>query len=140
VFQDRNGDGAVDFVNARVALADRPSAGDLAAAADVAARLGFETSAMDLPVRMQADSGSDQPTVFVGTRSLPGSGVTADFLGATSLKAGDGLVAAFSTSAGPSVAVLGGDESGISAAARRPAARASHDEPVAAGHVLQRRH
>jgi zinc carboxypeptidase len=116
-FQDRNGDGAVDFINARVALADRPAAGDLAAAADVAARLGFETSAMDLPVRAQADSGSDQPTVFVGTRSLARSGVTAEFLGATGLKAGDGLVAAFSTSAGPSVAVLGGDDSGTSAAA-----------------------
>src|SRR5438309_11685736 len=49
VFQDRNGDGAVDFVDARIALADHPTAGELAAAADVAARLGVETSAMNLP-------------------------------------------------------------------------------------------
>src|SRR5438128_9986535 len=50
VFQDRNGDGAVDFVNARIVLPENPTASELSAAADVAARLGFETSAMDLPV------------------------------------------------------------------------------------------
>ncbi len=50
VFQDRNGDSLVDFVNARVALAEQPTAGELSAAADIAARLGFETSAMDLPM------------------------------------------------------------------------------------------
>jgi hypothetical protein len=49
VFQDRNGDGAVDFVNAGIVLPEQPGAGELAAAADVAARLGFETSAMNLP-------------------------------------------------------------------------------------------
>src|SRR4051812_10044349 len=50
IFQDRNGDGVVDFVDARVALPENPTAGELAAAADVAARLGFETTAMNLPV------------------------------------------------------------------------------------------
>src|SRR4029450_2638211 len=41
VFQDRNGDGVVDFVNARLALPEKPTAAELSAAADVAARLGF---------------------------------------------------------------------------------------------------
>src|SRR5882672_2589597 len=50
VWQDRNGDGAVDFVDARIVLAESPSSGELAAASDVAARLGYETSAMNLPV------------------------------------------------------------------------------------------
>src|SRR4249919_4027225 len=50
VFQDRNGDGAIDFVDARLVLGEQPSSAELAAAADVAARLGFETSAMDLPM------------------------------------------------------------------------------------------
>ena len=72
VFQDRNGDGAIDFVRARIALPPQPSADELAAAANVAARLGFETSAMDLPlVRPKPDGGSD-PTIFVGARSLAG--------------------------------------------------------------------
>jgi len=34
VLQDRNNDGVVDFVNARLALAERPSAAETAAAAD----------------------------------------------------------------------------------------------------------
>src|SRR5262245_13496603 len=57
VFQDRNGDGAIDFVDARVVLGEQPSPAELAAAADVAARLGFETSAMDIPVvRLKPDT------------------------------------------------------------------------------------
>jgi len=57
VFQDRNSDGAIDFVDARLVLGERPSSAELAAAADVAARLGFETSALDLPmVRLKPDT------------------------------------------------------------------------------------
>ena len=50
VFQDRNGDGAIDFTDARIVLPAQPSSADLAAASDIAARLGYETSAMNLPV------------------------------------------------------------------------------------------
>src|SRR5262245_4685137 len=113
VFQDRNNDGAVDFVNARIALAERPTAGEMAAAASVAARLGYETSAMNIPV---ARSGA-APTVFVGAKSLSGSGATAESLGGGNLKAGDGVVAGFTSGGQPAVAVLGGDEAGIAAAA-----------------------
>ena len=102
VFQDRNNDGAVDFANARLVLAPQPTAGDLAAAADIAARLGFETSA----------------AVYVGLKSLGGSGTTVDALAAGApLKAGDGLIAAFSTGGQPALAVLGGDDGGMTAAA-----------------------
>src|ERR1051325_10713742 len=41
VFQDRNGDGVVDFGDARIVLPPQPAAGELAAAADIAARLGY---------------------------------------------------------------------------------------------------
>ncbi|HEY3160082.1 MAG TPA: hypothetical protein VGJ78_14050, partial [Vicinamibacterales bacterium] len=127
VFQDRNSDGAIDYVNARIVLAEEPTAGELAAAADVAARLGFETSAIDLPLvarSLQASgSGSaeavalrDAPTIFVGAKSLVGSGTTAGSLGAASLKAGEGLVAAFTASGQPAVAVLGADEAGFNTA------------------------
>ncbi|HEV8345925.1 MAG TPA: M14 family metallopeptidase [Vicinamibacterales bacterium] len=113
VFQDRNNDGAVDFVNARIVMAQDPTSGELAAAATVAARLGFETSAMNIPVARAGEA----PAVFVGAKSLVGSGTTADALGGARLKAGDGLVAAFTASGQPSVAVLGADEAGIAAAA-----------------------
>jgi hypothetical protein len=145
VFQDRNNDGAVDFVNARIVLAEQPTAGDMAAAASVAARLGYETSAMNLPLvarsvppsrEASADrrslggggqasgSGSAEalarrglPAIFVGAKSLAGSGATAESLGGDSLKAGDGIVAGFTAGGQPAVAVLGGDEAGLAAAA-----------------------
>src|SRR3989304_3496822 len=47
LLQDRNGDGVIDFVNARVVLGERPSAADVSAAADLAARLGVRTVAGD---------------------------------------------------------------------------------------------
>ena len=136
IFQDRNGDGVVDFVDARIALPDAPSAGELAAAADVAARLGYETTAMNLPVvRLKPDTtgtggaqstptegarafqASDTATIFVGAKSLAQANVSLDSIGATGLKAGEGVVIAFTLAGRPSVAVLGGDDDGLSAAA-----------------------
>ena len=144
VFQDRNGDGVVDFVSAQIVLGDKPTAGEIAAAADVAARLGFETTAMNIPVprpsQGSAGSGSGSgvaqavrsasdlgATVCIGARALSRSGLSADNLGslglgaggvgAPGLKTGDGLVAAFTTGGKPAVAILGGDDSGIAAAA-----------------------
>src|SRR5207302_873181 len=65
----------------------------------------------------RADSGSAKPAVFVGAAALAGSGTTASSLGAGALKPGEGLVAAFGVSGKPSLAVLGGDDDGLSAAA-----------------------
>ena len=50
IFQDRNDDQVIDFVNASLILGAQPSDSDIVAASDVAARLGFETMAMDIPV------------------------------------------------------------------------------------------
>src|SRR5262249_12490974 len=50
MLQDKNGDGVIDAVNARIVMGTSPTANEVSAAADVAARLGFETSAMDLPI------------------------------------------------------------------------------------------
>ncbi|HEX7139943.1 MAG TPA: M14 family zinc carboxypeptidase, partial [Vicinamibacterales bacterium] len=123
VFQDRNGDGAVDFVAARIALADKPAPGETLAAASVAARLGHETSAMTLPVPRLSSSGaagrdassSDDPIVFVGAKSVPRSVATADALGVAALKPGDGLVMALAASGKPAIALLGGDDAGLMA-------------------------
>src|SRR3954469_19528795 len=48
ILQDRNGDDVIDFVNAKIALPSAASQADLAAAANIAARLGYETSATNL--------------------------------------------------------------------------------------------
>ncbi len=123
--QDRNGDGVIDFVDARIVLPERPSSAEVAAAADVAARLGYETTAMNLPVaRSFAGASADATaagqaalTIFVGAKSLAGSGATADALGGAGLKAGDGVVTAFTSGGKPAVALLGGDEPGLASAA-----------------------
>src|SRR6266851_3700481 len=82
VFQDRNGDGAIDFVDARLVLSEQPSAGELAAASNIAARLGYETSAMNLPmVRLKPDATTAAAVesdfsrtvglmIFIGAKSL----------------------------------------------------------------------
>src|SRR5262249_34675123 len=121
-FQDRNADGVVDFVDARIVLAERPSAAEVAAAADVAARLGYETTAMNLPLdvgrgRPPSEAGASSSAIFIGARALAQARVTADALGAGALKAGEGAVAAFTAAGTPAVAVLGGDDEGLTAAA-----------------------
>ena len=124
ILQDRNGDAAIDFVDVRIVLQQHPSDGELAAAADVAARLGFETSAMNLPLAKPFQAGAVSPSesaaapqIFVGAKSLAGSGVTVDAIGGAGLKAGDGLVAAFTASGKPAFALLGADDDGLNAAA-----------------------
>jgi hypothetical protein len=136
VFQDRNQDGVVDFVDARLVMPEHPTVGELAAGADVAARVGFETSAMNLPVARGFPASADatarhaeapeaqrrQPsetgaTIFIGANSLASSGVSVQALGGGAMKAGDGLVVAFAVGGQPAVAVLGGDDNGLTAAA-----------------------
>ncbi len=124
ILQDRNGDEAIDFVDVRIVLQQHPSEGELAAAADVAARLGFETSAMNLPLAKPFQAGAVSPSesaaapqIFVGAKSLAGSGVTVDAIGGAGLRAGDGLVAAFTASGKPAFALLGTDDDGLNAAA-----------------------
>ena len=48
--QDRNGDGVFDAIAARIYVPDDATAEELAAAANLAARLAFETVSMDLPI------------------------------------------------------------------------------------------
>lgn len=69
LLQDRNGDDVVDFVHARIVLPAAASEADVAAAANVAARLGYETSATDLGLALpdSAVRGSiDAPAIVIG--------------------------------------------------------------------------
>ena len=87
VFQDRNGDGTIDFVDARIVVPEQPSSAELAAAADIGGRLGYETSAMNLPLPFARgfQPGQAAPTIFVGAKSLAGSGVGLDAIGGAGL-------------------------------------------------------
>ena len=114
VFQDRNGDGAVDFVNAQVALPPAPTDAEISAASDVAARLGFETSAMNLPL---ADAPAPRPTVFIGAGSLAPTDRSSADAAVSAMKAGEGSVRVVRSGPQPAVVLLGRDPEGLRAAA-----------------------
>ena len=67
---DTNGDSVPDLVNASLVLGDSPSVTATAAAAEIAARLGFETMAMDLPIARGVGGGF----IVAGPAESPSSG------------------------------------------------------------------
>ena len=73
LLQERNGDGVIDYVNARIVLGPAASASDVSAASDIAARLGFETSAMDIPL----SGGPGRTTIAIGPAGLPARSISA---------------------------------------------------------------
>jgi hypothetical protein len=90
LIEDRNADDVTDFVRARIVLPPAPSVAEVAAAANIAARLGYETSALDMGL-VAAGSPFDVPVVLVGARALPAGAVRAGFWGGP-LAAGEGAV------------------------------------------------
>ena len=128
--RDSNGDGLADVVAARVIVAAKPSPEDILAAANIAARLGYETLSMKLPLVMREDEAVRAAEIalpiLIGRKNsaiqrLAEQGAI-DF---KSLKAGQGLVAHVpSPLGGPDgLAVVGGDDEGTLAAANELAAR-----------------
>ncbi|HEY7819890.1 MAG TPA: hypothetical protein VIG29_16835, partial [Vicinamibacteria bacterium] len=103
LLEDRNGDGVIDFVNAELRLGDSPSEAVVAAASDVAARLGFETMAMNLPATERRAG----VAIVFETAALP---------------PGEGLVRLESSE----VRLSGGDGEGLRRAASWLAGRAPH--------------
>src|ERR1700722_14186903 len=70
---DTNGDGIVDFVAGKVVVPDNPTAAENAAAANIAARLGFGSTGLTLPIVIKAsEDRHDGPRIFVGAAALPG--------------------------------------------------------------------
>ncbi|HEY0876727.1 MAG TPA: M14 family metallopeptidase [Vicinamibacterales bacterium] len=113
LLHDRNGDDLTDHVSADLVYADDAGAGELAAVADVAARLAFETPAIDLPLSRNSGDGI---AVVIGRAALPR--LTPELgADATPLAAGVGVVAAAATGGRRAVLITGGDEQGIRAAA-----------------------
>ena len=73
---------------------------------------------MNLPIAARGfePNGSGAP-IFIGSKSLAGSGTTVDAVGGGGLKAGDGIVTLFAVGGRPAIAILGGDDDGLTAAA-----------------------
>ncbi|MFB3855171.1 MAG: M14 family zinc carboxypeptidase [Vicinamibacterales bacterium] len=130
VTRDTNGDGLSDSVAARIIVASEPCVEDVQAAATIAARLGFETTALSLPVVL-TDSSLTKPEdvalpILVGRgnafiRKLAERGD----IDLNALGPGQGLVSLVrSPMGGPDgVAVVGADDKGTLNAAMELGAR-----------------
>ena len=111
MLSDTNGDGIVDFVPGKIVVPEHPSAAQNAAAADIAARIGFGTTGFTPPVVISAaDDRGGGPRIYVG-RPSP-----------IELQAEEGGVFAENGN----LVVAGHDDAGLLAAAEAFAARAPY--------------
>lgn len=119
VVRDTNGDGLADGIAARVIVADAPSVEDMQTAANLAGRLGFETTAMTLPVVLKAGDPAAANValpIYVGRTEPHIVGmIQRGELDTKSLEKGQGLLAMLGGST-PAVAIVGGDDAGTLAA------------------------
>ena len=130
--RDTNDDGLADAVAARIIVPAAASLPDLEAATNLAARLGYETTALSLPLVVRDDNVPQPPSIAVPilvgrenrfTKPL----IAAHTVDVSGLKAGQGLIAAVrSPLGGPDgLVVIGGDDegtlnAGVELAARLP--------------------
>lgn len=127
--RDTNGDDLPDAIVARVVIPARPSLQDVQAASNIAARLGYETTAATLPIVVREDR-IDRSTIglpiFVGRGNrVVGDLVSRGALDLSALAPGQGLVALVpqASGSGPGIVVLGSDDAGTVAASVELAAR-----------------
>jgi len=126
--RDSNGDGIADAVAARVSLPPSATAREYQAAANLSARLGFETTAFTLPFVARAagpGTGGTIP-VLLGRRHPAVAALERQAkIELASLTPGQGLLAAVANPAGDGLAlvVAGADDDGTLAAANALAGR-----------------
>src|SRR5256885_12602966 len=128
--RDTNGDGLADAVAARVVVPASPTIGEVEAATNLAARLGYETTALTLPLVVR-DTDVAQPTsiavpILVGrTNRFVQQLVGAKALDLATLKPGQGLIAAVASplGGGDGLGVVRGDDAGTVNAGVELAAR-----------------
>lgn len=111
VVEDRNGDSFADFANAHFVLPTSPTEGQVVAAANIAARIGLETTAMNIPV----SRGASGPGVGISIATAKGPE-------AITLGADEGLVR-FTPGNPGSLLVSGRTDGAIMAAAEYVAGR-----------------
>ncbi len=123
MLSDTNGDDIIDFITGKVVLPAHPTAAQNAAAANLAARLGYATTGFTPPVVITAgEDHSDGPRIYVGREAVPStySAVVAGY--SDRLLPMEGGVFAIAED----VVVLGRDDAALLAAAEAYAARAPY--------------
>src|SRR5262249_21093563 len=130
--RDTNGDGLADVVAARVIVAAAATIADIEAATNIAARLGYETTALTLPLVVRDDNVAQPASIalpiLVGRGNRVVQRLVADrVVDISTLKPGQGLIAAVASplGGGDGLVVAGGDDegtlnAGVELAARLP--------------------
>lgn len=128
--RDTNADGLADTVAARVIVPAKPAVEDVQAAANIAGRLGFETTALTLPIVLRDDEvprpGEIAVPVLVGRENLFIKRLAErGAIDTKSLAKGQGLIALVrSPLGGPDgLVVVGGDDEGTATAGTELASR-----------------
>lgn len=118
MLEDTNGDGIADFIAGRIVVPAQPSAAENAAAANLAARLGYATTGLTPPVVVAAneDSGAG-PRIYIGKGAIP-----SDQLPRVELETDEGGVFAI----GQNLGLLASNDAGLMAAADAYSARAPY--------------
>lgn len=121
--RDTNGDGLADTVAARVIVPAVPTIEDVQTATNIAGRLGFETTALTLPVVLKADEVTQPGAVTLPILVGRGNGLVKPLidrgaLDISALKPGQGLLAVVESplGGGDGLVVIGGDDEGTLAA------------------------
>jgi hypothetical protein len=128
--RDTNGDDIADAVAARVIVPAAPTRDDSVAAANIAARLGFETSALSFPLVVRdADvrepARIEVPVLLGHTNTFVARLIERGDITVSTLEPGQGLIAVVSSplGGGTGIVVTGKDSAGTLAAATELAAR-----------------
>lgn len=120
MLEETNGDDVVDFLRGHVIVPPEPTAAENAAAANLAARLGYETSGLTMPVvETTAQAESSGGKIYIG-RAAPESAELTQMV--SLLGTGEGGVFL----SGDNLVVEGADEPGLLAAATDFAARSPY--------------
>ena len=69
MLEDTNGDGIADYIAGRIVVPAQPTAAENAAAANVAARLGYGTTGLTPPVVVAANEDSEADRGFTSARA-----------------------------------------------------------------------
>jgi hypothetical protein len=126
--QDTNGDQIADAICGHVIVPKSPSAAENTAAANLAARLGYETSALTLPIVVTATGQAtkscpaEKANLWVGREALPAGVAAIADQEIAQFQIGEGGV--FSVTGG--LLIAGGDAGGLLAAADAYSARAPY--------------
>lgn len=124
---DTNGNGIADAIRGQIVVPAQPTAAENAAAANVAARLGYGSTGLTLPVVVNVSrTANGSPKIYIGRGALPPSELQKLEPLIARLEKGEGGVFA----AGDNLAIIGFDDAGLLAAADDYAARAPYQWKV----------